>query len=92
MVAVLFGVGVFILLKEVFAGRGLRRRSRNADRRAVLAHGPDVGLGAWLALVAVAGLTVLVGRKLGGRLLTHCQWVGGVVFAVFGVIALVQVF
>ncbi|WP_285637549.1 TMEM165/GDT1 family protein [Lentzea sp. NBRC 102530] len=52
-----------------------------------------VGLGAWLALVAVAGLAVLVGRKLAGRLPTHwIQRVAGVVFAVFGVIALTQVF
>ena len=52
-----------------------------------------VGLGAWLALVTVAGLAVLVGRKLAGRLPTHwIQRVAGVIFAVFGVIALTQVF
>ena len=52
-----------------------------------------VGLGAWLALVAVAALAVLVGRKLAGRLPTHwIQRVAGAIFAVFGVIALTQVF
>jgi putative Ca2+/H+ antiporter (TMEM165/GDT1 family) len=52
-----------------------------------------VGLGAWLALVAVAGLAVLVGRKLAGRLPTHwIQRVAGSIFAVFAVIALTQVF
>jgi putative Ca2+/H+ antiporter (TMEM165/GDT1 family) len=52
-----------------------------------------VGLGAWLALVAVAGLAVLVGRKLAGRLPTHwIQRVAGVIFSVFSLVALWQVF
>jgi Ca2+/H+ antiporter, TMEM165/GDT1 family len=50
-----------------------------------------VGVGAWLALVAVAGLAVLVGRKLAGRLPTHwIQRVAGLLFAGFAVAALWQ--
>ncbi|GLZ32572.1 UPF0016 family membrane protein [Lentzea sp. NBRC 105346] len=50
-----------------------------------------VGVGAWLALVAVAGLAVLVGRKLADRLPTHwIQRVAGVVFAVFSALAFWQ--
>lgn len=51
-----------------------------------------VGLGAWLALVSVAALAVLVGRKLAGRLPTHwIQRVAGVIFAGFSLVALWQV-
>lgn len=50
-----------------------------------------VGLGAWLALVTVAALAVLVGRKLAGRLPTHwIQRVAGVIFSVFSLVALWQ--
>lgn len=50
-----------------------------------------VGVGAWLALVAVAGIAVLVGRKLAGRLPTHwIQRVAGLLFAGFAVVALWQ--
>ncbi|SFR16647.1 Putative Ca2+/H+ antiporter, TMEM165/GDT1 family [Lentzea waywayandensis] len=124
VVALLFGIGAFMLLKE-----GFSRDSESADeagtqtvvpfwRAALTSFGVlfaaewgdasqlatagitarygaplAVGLGAWLALVTVAGLAVLVGRKLAGRLPTHwIQRVAGVIFAVFGVIALTQVF
>ncbi|HEX7302928.1 TMEM165/GDT1 family protein [Lentzea sp.] len=124
VVAVLFLVGAFLLLKE-----GFSKEEDSADEAGTRAAVPfwraaltsfgvlfaaewgdasqlatagitarygepiAVGLGAWLALVAVAGLAVLVGRKLAGRLPTHwIQRVAGVVFAVFGVIALTQVF
>ncbi|MEU7480118.1 TMEM165/GDT1 family protein [Lentzea sp. NPDC042327] len=124
IVATLFLVGAFLLLKE-----GFSKEEDSADeagtrtdvpfwRAALTSFGVlfaaewgdasqlatagitarygaplAVGLGAWLALVAVAGLAVLVGRKLAGRLPTHwIQRVAGVVFAVFGVIALTQVF
>ncbi|MFD9705789.1 TMEM165/GDT1 family protein [Lentzea sp. NPDC059081] len=124
VVAVLFLVGAFLLLKE-----GFSKEEDSADETGTRAAVPfwraaltsfgvlfaaewgdasqlatagitarygepiAVGLGAWLALVAVAGLAVLVGRKLAGRLPTHwIQRVAGVIFAVFGVIALTQVF
>ncbi|MCG8920877.1 TMEM165/GDT1 family protein [Lentzea sp. CC55] len=124
VVAVLFGVGAFMLLKEGFSQDG--DSADEAGTRTVVpfwraaltsfgvlfaaewgdasqlatagitaryAEPLAVGLGAWLALVAVAGLAVLVGRKLAGRLPTHwIQRVAGVVFAVFGVVALTQVF
>ena len=124
VVALLFGVGAFLLLRE-----GFSRDDDSVDeaggpsdvpfwRAAVTSFGVlfaaewgdasqlatagitarygtplMVGLGAWLALVAVAALAVLVGRKLAGRLPTHwIQRVAGVVFSVFAVVALVQVF
>jgi putative Ca2+/H+ antiporter (TMEM165/GDT1 family) len=124
VVALLFGVGAFMLLRE-----GFSHDSDSADEAGVRTDVPfwraaltsfgvlfaaewgdasqlatagitarygaplAVGLGAWLALVTVAGLAVLVGRKLAGRLPTHwIQRVAGVIFAVFGVIALTQVF
>lgn len=50
-----------------------------------------VGLGAWLALAAVATIAVLVGKKIAGRIPVHLiQRVAGVVFAVFAVVALVE--
>ena len=124
VVALLFAVGAFFLLKE-----GFSRDEDSADEAGTHADVPFwraaltsfgvlfaaewgdasqlatagitarygaplmVGLGAWLALVAVAGLAVLVGRKLAGRLPTHwIQRVAGVVFAGFAVVALWQAF
>jgi len=124
VVALLFGVGAFMLLRE-----GFSRDDDSADEAGARADEPfwraaltsfgvlfaaewgdasqlatagitarygtpfAVGLGAWLALVAVAGLAVLVGRKLAGRLPTHwIQRVAGVLFAGFGLVALWQVF
>ncbi|HUQ59602.1 TMEM165/GDT1 family protein [Lentzea sp.] len=124
VVAALFGIGAFMLLKE-----GFSRDEDSADeagartevpfwRAALTSFGVlfaaewgdasqlatagitarygapfAVGLGAWLALVAVAGLAVLVGRKLAGRLPTHwIQRVAGAIFAVFCVVAVTQVF
>ena len=124
VVALLFGIGAFLLLREGFSkdDDSSDEAGTRADvpfwRAALTSFGVlfaaewgdasqlatagitarygapfAVGLGAWLALVAVAGLAVLVGRKLAGRLPTHwIQRVAGVVFAVFGVIALTQVF
>ena len=124
VVAALFGLGAFLLLRE-----GFSRDSDTADEAGTRADVPFwraaltsfgvlfaaewgdasqlatagitarygtpfwVGLGAWLALVAVAGLAVLVGRKLAGRLPTHwIQRVAGVLFAGFCLVALWQVF
>ncbi len=124
VVALLFGIGAFMLLREGFSkdDDSSDEAGTRADvpfwRAALTSFGVlfaaewgdasqlatagitarygtpfAVGLGAWLALVAVAGLAVLVGRKLAGRLPTHwIQRVAGVLFAVFGVIALTQVF
>jgi len=51
-----------------------------------------VGLGAWLALTAVAGIAVLLGAKIRGRIKPHLvQRVAGVVFAGFALFALGQV-
>ncbi|MCT2586642.1 TMEM165/GDT1 family protein [Actinophytocola gossypii] len=51
-----------------------------------------VGLGAWLALAAVAGIAVLLGAKIRERIKPHLvQRVAGVVFAGFAVFALGQV-
>ncbi|MGQ0840503.1 TMEM165/GDT1 family protein [Actinokineospora sp.] len=50
-----------------------------------------VGLGAWLALVSVAGIAVLVGKRLAERIRAHLiQRVAGLVFAAFAVFAGVQ--
>jgi putative Ca2+/H+ antiporter (TMEM165/GDT1 family) len=124
VVALLFGIGAFMLLREGFSkdDDSSDEAGTRADvpfwRAALTSFGVlfaaewgdasqlatagitarygapfAVGLGAWLALVAVAGLAVLVGRKLAGRLPTHwIQRVAGVLFAVFGVVALTQVF
>lgn len=124
VVALLFGIGAFMLLREGFSkdDDSSDEAGTRADvpfwRAALTSFGVlfaaewgdasqlatagitarygtpfAVGLGAWLALVAVAGLAVLVGRQLAGRLPTHwIQRVAGVLFAVFGVIALTQVF
>lgn len=50
-----------------------------------------VGLGAWFALALVASIAVLIGTKVAHRLPVHLiQRVAGVVFAVFAVVALVD--
>ncbi|MEO6882059.1 MAG: TMEM165/GDT1 family protein [Mycobacteriaceae bacterium] len=50
-----------------------------------------VGLGAWLALALVATIAVLIGTKVAHRLPVHLiQRVAGVVFAVFAVVALIE--
>ncbi|CRK60843.1 putative integral membrane protein [Alloactinosynnema sp. L-07] len=47
-----------------------------------------VGLGAWAALVSVAGIAVLLGKKIAERIKPHLiQRVAGVVFAVFAALA-----
>ncbi|MBV8932375.1 MAG: TMEM165/GDT1 family protein [Kutzneria sp.] len=47
-----------------------------------------VGLGAWLALVGVAGVAVLVGRKIRNRFKPHLvQRVAGVLFGAFALLA-----
>jgi len=119
VVAVLFGVGAFLLLKESFGGDGDAGGTAAAAtavsfRRAALTsfgvlfaaewgdasqlataalsarYGAPVavGLGAFLALVAVAGIAVLVGRKVAGRIPTHLiQRISGTIFAVFAAVA-----
>jgi len=53
----------------------------------------SVGLGAWLALVVIAAIAVLVGRRLGDRLPRRgLQRVAGLVFVVFAGIAAVEAF
>jgi len=55
-----------------------------------LAHAAATGLGAWVALVAVAVLAAVVGRGLVRRVPLHViHGVAGVVFAVFAVVAAV---
>lgn len=123
VVAALFGVGAFLLLKEGF--------SKDEDGTDASANGPGqvtfwraaltsfgvlfaaewgdasqlataalsaryaspvfVGLGAFLALVTVAAIAVLVGRKIATRIPTHLiQRVSGFVFAAFALVALWQ--
>ncbi|RKT51965.1 TMEM165/GDT1 family protein [Saccharothrix australiensis] len=124
VVAALFGVGAFLLLKESFAkddeedAAGAAAPAVSFARAALTSFGVlfaaewgdasqlataalsarygapvSVGLGAFLALVAVAGIAVLVGRRIAGRIPTHLiQRVSGAIFAVFAVIAVWQVF
>ncbi|WP_090059593.1 TMEM165/GDT1 family protein [Lentzea fradiae] len=124
VVALLFGIGAFLLLKEGFSKEedtdaevgeravvpfwraaltsfGVLFAAEWGDASQLATAGITarygtpiaVGLGAWLALVAVAGIAVLVGRKLAGRLPTHwIQRVAGVVFAVFAVVAVTRIF
>jgi putative Ca2+/H+ antiporter (TMEM165/GDT1 family) len=122
VVAILFGVGAFLLLREGFSRdeedeRDAARSGAAAVpflRSALTSFGVlfaaewgdasqlatagltarygapiAVGLGAWLALTVVAGIAVLVGRKIAGRIPTHLiQRVAGCIFAAFTVIAL----
>jgi putative Ca2+/H+ antiporter (TMEM165/GDT1 family) len=120
VVAVLFGVGAFLLLREGFSPDEDTDEKLNGQvtasfwRSALTSFGVlfaaewgdasqlataaltarygspiAVGLGAWLALTAVAGIAVLVGRKIAGRIPTHLiQRIAGCVFAVFTAIAL----
>jgi len=54
-------------------------------------HPFAVGIGAWLALVAVAGVAVLVGRKIRSRVRPQLiQRVAGFVFAAFALVATYQ--
>lgn len=121
VVAVLFGVGAVLLLREGFGAPrradGLRGGNGTEESSGVRIAGISfgvlfaaewgdasqlataaltarfgaplaVGLGAWLALVAIAGFAVLVGNRLAHRLPTRwIQRVGGVVFAAFAVFA-----
>lgn len=123
VVAALFAVGAFLLLREGFgdtddddgtavAGRGQRPFWRialtsfgvlfaaewgDASQLAVAALAARyrdplaVGVGAWLALALVATIAVLIGTKVSHRLPVHLiQRAAGVVFAVFAVVALVE--
>lgn len=120
VVAVLFGVGAFLLLREGFSHDGETEQDASTQvsasfwRSAITSFGVlfaaewgdasqlatagltarfgspiAVGLGAWLALTAVAGIAVLVGRRIAGRIPTHLiQRVAGFVFAAFTAVAL----
>jgi len=120
VVAALFGIGAFLLLREGFskdetteqdaAGRiaapfwrsaitsfgvlfaaewGDASQLATAGLTARFGSPIAVGLGAWLALTAVAGIAVLVGRRIAGRIPTHLiQRVAGFVFAAFTAVAL----
>ncbi|MCP2164365.1 TMEM165/GDT1 family protein [Goodfellowiella coeruleoviolacea] len=124
-VAVLFGVGAFLLFREGFSrqdsdelgDQAASARPTASFLRAALtsfgmlfaaewgdasqlaavgvaaryAQPVAVMLGTWLALMAVTGLAVLVGRKIRSRVPAH--WVqrgAGVVFGAFALVALVQ--
>lgn len=121
IVAVLFGLGAVLLLREGFSRDSADESSDAASsvakvsflRAAVTSFGVLfaaewgdasqfataalsarfeapvlVGLGSWLALCSVAGLAVLLGTKIRGRIRTHLvQRVGGVVFAGFALFA-----
>ena len=64
------------------ATAGLVARERGVE------HAVATGLGAWLALVAVAVLAVVVGKVVVGRVPLHLvHRVAGVLFAVFAVLA-----
>jgi putative Ca2+/H+ antiporter (TMEM165/GDT1 family) len=121
-VAVLFGVGAILLLREGFskqededvaaAGIGPATFWRAAvtsfgvlfaaewgDASQIVTAGLSaryaepvwVGLGAWLALVSVAAIAVLVGKKIAERIRPHLiQRVAGMVFAVFALVATYQ--
>ena len=123
VVAVLFGVGSFLLLKEGFskdgddadassngpvrvtfwraaltsfgvlfaAEWGDASQLATAALAARYASPVFVGLGAFLALVSVAAIAVLVGRKIASRIPTHLiQRVSGFLFAAFALVALWQ--
>ncbi|WP_285509055.1 TMEM165/GDT1 family protein [Actinokineospora sp. NBRC 105648] len=123
VVALLFALGAFFLLKEGFSKQEEDETEDTAAnptvsfRRAALtsfgvlfaAEWGDasqiatagltakyaepiwVGLGAWLALVTVAGIAVLVGSKIAARIKPHLiQRVAGVVFAAFALLALYE--
>ncbi|WP_245572505.1 TMEM165/GDT1 family protein [Actinokineospora enzanensis] len=123
VVAALFGLGAFLLLKEGFSkqedelGATTETAPAVSFRRAALTsfgvlfaaewgdasqiatagltarYGEPVwvGLGAWLALVSVAGIAVLIGRKIADRIKPHLiQRVAGVVFAGFALFALYE--
>jgi Ca2+/H+ antiporter, TMEM165/GDT1 family len=124
VVALLFGLGAVLLLREGFAkDAGDDDAATTADpavpfvRAAVTSFGVLfaaewgdasqfataglsarfaapvwVGLGAWLALIAVAGVAVLLGAKIRDRIRPHLlQRVAGVVFAGFALVAVWQV-
>jgi putative Ca2+/H+ antiporter (TMEM165/GDT1 family) len=120
VVAVLFGLGAFLLLKEGFSSEDDETDSASGGlgqvtflRAALTSFGVlfaaewgdasqlataglaarygtpvFVGLGAFLALTAVAAIAVLVGRKLAARIPTRLvQRVSGVLFAGFALVA-----
>ncbi|MGX7823647.1 TMEM165/GDT1 family protein [Actinokineospora sp. 24-640] len=122
VVALLFGIGAVLLLREGFAKReeevaetapngaasftraaltsfgvlfaaewGDASQIATAGLTAKYAEPVWVALGAWLALVSVAGIAVLVGRKLADRLRPHLiQRGAGLVFAGFALFAAYQ--
>jgi putative Ca2+/H+ antiporter (TMEM165/GDT1 family) len=124
VVAALFGIGAFMLLREGFseadeAGDDASRvgpsplsfarsamtsfgvlfaaewgdasQLATAGLTAHYGHPFAVGIGAWLALVAVAGIAVLVGRKIRARVRPQLiQRIAGFVFAAFALFALYQ--
>ncbi|SDC76778.1 TMEM165/GDT1 family protein [Actinokineospora iranica] len=123
IVAVLFAVGAFLLLREGFSEQesdldeetsaqqtvpflraaltsfGVLFAAEWGDASQIATAGLSakyaapvwVGLGAWLALVSVAGIAVLVGKKIAERIKPHLiQRVAGVVFAAFALFAAYQ--
>jgi putative Ca2+/H+ antiporter (TMEM165/GDT1 family) len=122
VVALLFGIGAVILLREGFgeleSADELSPQEANTTnwRAALITFGVlfaaefgdasqlataaltartaaplAVGLGAWLALVTVAGVGVLVGKRLGTRLPRRALLrIAGLVFAVIAAIAAIE--
>jgi putative Ca2+/H+ antiporter (TMEM165/GDT1 family) len=121
VVALLFGIGAFFLLRESFgeaSPTGPVRAEAGVPswRAALVAFGVlvaaefgdasqlataaltartgaplAVGLGAWLALVTVASVGVLVGKRLGDRLPRRLLLrIGGCAFAVMATIAVIE--
>jgi putative Ca2+/H+ antiporter (TMEM165/GDT1 family) len=123
-VAVMFGLGAFMLLREGFAagGDGMEDGSRSGPSKATffrsaltsfgvlfaaewgdasqlatasltakLGNPVAVGIGAFLALISVAGLAVFIGQKIRSRIRPKLiQRGAGFVFAGFAVFALVE--
>lgn len=122
VVALLFGIGAVLLLREGFAKRedevaetapsgpasftraaltsfGVLFAAEWGDASQIATAGLTakygepvwVAIGAWLALVSVAGIAVLVGRKLADKLRPHLiQRAAGLVFAAFALVAAYQ--
>jgi putative Ca2+/H+ antiporter (TMEM165/GDT1 family) len=121
VVAVLFGIGAFLLLRDSFDTETADAASTAGDqvsfwRAALTSFGVlfaaewgdasqlagaaltarynaplAVGLGSWLALISVAGIAVLIGRKVVNRIPAHLiRRVAGGVFAIFALIAAVE--
>ena len=72
------------------ATAGLVARHRSSDKGSGAEHAVATGVGAWVALVAVAVLAVLIGKLVVRRVPLHLvHRAAGVLFAGFAVVAAV---